>query len=106
MSAPPVAAIGAIARTEPPETMPVTQAPPAAPGAHVSFSQMFLDGVDVVSQKTSAADAMVKSFILDDSIPPHRVIYALEQSQLALQMMLQVRNRLVEGYQDIMRMQL
>ncbi len=49
---------------------------------------------------------MVKAFVLNDSIPPHRVIYALEQSQMALQMMLQVRNRLVEDYQDIMRMQL
>ena len=52
------------------------------------------------------ADAMAQAFVLNDSIPPHQVIFALEQSQLALQMMLQVRNRLVEGYQDIMRMQL
>jgi flagellar hook-basal body complex protein FliE len=34
------------------------------------------------------------------------VFYALEQSSMSLQMMMAVRNRLVEGFQEIMRMQL
>lgn len=77
-----------------------------APAERVSFSQLFSDGIDDVSRKADAADAMVKAFVVDDSVQPHQVMYALEQSQLALQMMLQVRNRLVEDYQDIMRMQM
>jgi len=111
MSTHPVAAIAAThAVTEPDALMPaLTQATgPSKAGAptHTSFLQMISDGLDKVGQKAADADAQVKAFILDDSMPPHRVIYALEQSQMSLQMMLQVRNKVVEDYQDIMRMQL
>jgi flagellar hook-basal body complex protein FliE len=34
------------------------------------------------------------------------VTFALEQARLSLELMLQVRSRLVEGYQQIMGMQL
>lgn len=79
-------------------------AQPSAPGA--SFGQMLLDGVQGVNQKLIDADQAVTAFALDDSIPLHQVTYALEQSRLAFELMLQVRARLVEGYQEIMRMQL
>ena len=105
MTTHPVEAIGAITAAVRPEALaPKLMA--NASQATVPFAQLFFDGVDKVSQKAADADAIVQSFILDDSIAPHRVMYALEQSQLSLQIMLQVRNRLVEGYQEIMRMQL
>jgi flagellar hook-basal body complex protein FliE len=106
MSAHPTAAIAAVTAAAPDPTLapaPV-QAPAGAP--RVSFSEMISDGLDTINQRAADADAQVKAFILDDSIPPHRVIYALEKSQMSLQMMLQVRNKVVEDYQDIMRMQL
>lgn len=106
MSANLLAAIGAITAATPSEAIASANVMAAAPQGNVSFSQIFFDGVDTVSQKAAEADATVKAFILDDSVPTHRVMYALEQSQLSLQMMLQVRNRLVEGFQEIMRMQL
>jgi flagellar hook-basal body complex protein FliE len=84
--------------------LPVPTQP--AVGRAGGFAQVLLNGIDQVNQKTLDADAMVKAFVLDDSVPPHQVMFALEQSRLSLEMMLQVRNRLVEGYQDIMRMQL
>ena len=106
MTAHPLAAVGAVTAASPTETTMQANVLATVPQGNVSFSQMFFDGVDAVSQKAAEADATVKSFILDDSVPTHRVMYALEQSQLSLQMMLQVRNRLVEGFQEIMRMQL
>lgn len=84
---------------------------PTAPGgqAHAaskSFSQMLLDGVDRADQKLKAADSMVTAFALDDSIPPHQVMFALEQAHHSLEALMQVRARLVESYQELMRMQL
>ena len=106
MSTNPLAAIGAVTAADASDAlMPsLVQAPAAPQGA--SFVQMISDGVDRVGQQAADADALVKSFIVNDSVPPHRVMYALEQAQLSLQLMLQVRNRVVEGYQEIMRMQL
>ena len=102
----PVAPISAISGADKTEALLPIPPAPVAPHGNVSFSQMFYDGIDKVSQQATQADGLVKAFVLDDSIPPHRVMFALEQSRLSLQLMLQVRNRLVEGYQEIMRMQL
>jgi flagellar hook-basal body complex protein FliE len=35
----------------------------------------------------------------------HQVMIRLEESRLAFQLTMQVRNRLLESYQDVMRMQ-
>lgn len=106
MTANPLAAVVAVTAASPVETVLPANVLATGSQGNVSFSQLFFEGVDSVSQKAAEADATVKSFILDDSVPTHRVMYALEQSQLSLQMMLQVRNRLIEGFQEIMRMQL
>jgi flagellar hook-basal body complex protein FliE len=83
---------------------PVAATPPApATGA---FSRMLSDGIDQVQDKVSAADKLVNAFVLDDSIPVHQVSFALEQAKLSLELMLQVRSRLVEGYQQLMTMQM
>ena len=71
-----------------------------------SFSQMMMNGVTQVDQKMKAADAAVTAFALNDSIPPHQVMFALEAAHNAMSMMMQVRARVVEGYQELMRMQL
>jgi len=106
MSAPHVAAISAVTAANPAEA-PLPAAPQTATAAPAtSFYKMISTGIDKANQRAAEADAQVKAFILDDSVPPHRVIYALEKAQMSLQLMLQVRNRVVEGYQEIMRMQL
>jgi len=76
-----------------------------APGG-ASFAQMIGSGVGQVNRDLVQADAMVSAFALDDSVPLHRVTLALEQARLSFELMMQVRSRLVEGYQEIMRMQL
>lgn len=106
MSVPHVAAISAVTAANSAEA-PLPAAHQTAKGAPAtSFYKMISNGIDTANKRAAEADAQVKAFILDDSVPPHRVIYALEQSQMSLQLMLQVRNRVVEDYQEIMRMQL
>ena len=80
--------------------------PPASQATSSSFAQMLLQGVDGVNQKVTQADAMVKAFAVDDTVPLHQVTFALEQARLSVELMMQVRARLVEGYQEILRMQL
>lgn len=71
-----------------------------------AFAQMLLGGVDRVNTDVMQADKMVRAFAVDDSVPVHQVTFALSQAQNSLELMLQVRNRLVEGYQQLMNMQL
>jgi flagellar hook-basal body complex protein FliE len=88
---------------QPPGPVQTAYRPGAGPGG---FAQLLLDGVDAANAKLVEADAMVRAFALDDSIPVHQVTYALEQARLSFELMLQVRNRLLEGYQQLMNMQL
>jgi len=87
---------------------PIAQALPVQPRSvqAMSFSQMLLQGVDAANQKAIDANEAVRAFTLDDSVPVHQVTFALSQAQLSMQLMLQVRNRMVEGYQQLMNMQL
>lgn len=100
MSVAPVAAIAAA-------PSPALAAPPALGGpAGMGFARMLVDGIQGVNDKAIVADRTVRAFVLDDAIPVHQVSFALEESRLSLELMLQVRSRLVEGYQQLMTMQM
>lgn len=84
---------------------PLPQAPALAP-AGGDFASMLAQGLKSVETKVAHADELVKAFALDDSIPVHQVTYALEDARLAVELAMQVRSRLLEGYRDLMTMQL
>jgi flagellar hook-basal body complex protein FliE len=94
---PPIAGVVNIAPLAP--TAPVTAGSP-------DFAKWLTDGIDAVNRKLLDADATVQAFALDDSIPVHQVTYALEQAKLSLELAMQVRARLLDGYQQLMNMQL
>lgn len=102
MSVAPIEAVGSAA-----EVFAPLQAAPPAMGSHgVSFAELISTGVERVNDDLKTAEAMVKAFTLDDSIPVHQVTFALEQARLSVELMMHVRSRLLEGYQELMRMQL
>lgn len=71
----------------------------------ISFQQMLSKRIEATSEKLAEANRLVTAFAIDDSIPAHQVTFALEEARLSLELMMQVRNKLVEGYQQIMGMQ-
>lgn len=86
---------------------PVSNPLATLPGVSgTSFATMLGDGLKSVEAKVAKADEMVRRFALDDSVPVHQVTYALEEARLSVEMGLQVRARLVEGYRELMNMQL
>jgi flagellar hook-basal body complex protein FliE len=97
-----VSTLGAIAAADIQNVAPAQ--PQAAPGQ--SFAQLLLDGVGRVDQDLKAADAVAARFAVDDSVPLHEVTIALERARLSVEIMTLIRSRLVESYQEMMRMQL
>ena len=87
-------------------------APPAVPGAtgtHVaagsvqSFGESLMRLVE--SAETAGADANgAVANMLDKSGDVHDAMIALQRAELSLQLTVQIRNKLVSAYQDIMRM--
>ena len=71
-----------------------------------SFSKIMMSGLDKVDHQIAAADSLVQRFALGEPIPVHQVTIALEQARISLELAMQVRSRLLEGYREIMNMQL
>jgi flagellar hook-basal body complex protein FliE len=70
-----------------------------------SFGTM-LDGlVSGVAAKQSAAAAQTNAVLMGDTGQLHQSVIAMQESQVAFSLMVEVRNKLVESYQELMRMQ-
>jgi flagellar hook-basal body complex protein FliE len=70
-----------------------------------SFGTM-LDGlVTNVSNKQAEATELTKRVLLGDSDQLHSSVIAMQEAGVAFTLMVEVRNKLVESYQELMRMQ-
>jgi flagellar hook-basal body complex protein FliE len=99
----PIAPIGLVA----PADMPVITPSPVRLSQPVSsFADVITSGIGNVESKLTKAEALANAFALDDSIPVHQVTFALEDARLSLELLMQVRSKLVESYQQLMGMQL
>lgn len=100
-------AIAALSAAQAAVAAPQAAAPAAAPhAAGQDFGSMLLANVMHADASVQAAESAVQAFAVDGQAPPHQVMLALEEARMSLHFALQVRNRLVEGYQELMRMQL
>jgi flagellar hook-basal body complex protein FliE len=97
----PIAAIGAVDSTfeirEAAGTSASTQ-----PRAFDALEKM----IDEVNDNVVQADHAVRLLSLGETSSLHEVMLSLESARLSMGLMVQVRNRLVDAYQDLMRMQI
>jgi len=59
-----------------------------------------------VNQQLTDSDSQLRGLALGQADNLHQVMISLEKAKLSFELVLQVRNRLLEAYQDIMRMQI
>lgn len=50
------------------------------------------------------ADESIKKFVSGEKVALHDVMIAVQEAQISFQLMLELRNRLLEAYQEVMRM--
>jgi len=60
--------------------------------------------IDAVNDLQEQAGAMQKSLYSDNPVELHRVMIAAEEAGTAMDLLLEVRNKLVEAYQELLRM--
>lgn len=80
---------------------------PVRPAASAggSFADVLGRMVTEVSAKQQAAGASVSALLSGGNVPLHQTVVAMEEASLSFQLMLEVRNKLLESYQELMRMQ-
>jgi len=83
-----------------------SQLPSAAPAGGADFSSMLGKMVSEVNAKQMDAAQSVNALQGGQNVPLHQAVISMEEASVSFQLMVEVRNRLMDSYQEIMRMQI
>lgn len=70
-----------------------------------SFSDILRNSVDKVNEMQTQADTAVKELVAGRSKNIHETMLTIERADTSLKLMMQVRNKILDAYREIMRMQ-
>jgi len=70
------------------------------------FTEVFEQQLGKVNQDLKAAEVSLEKLAAGEPVELHDVMISLETARISVQTMIQVRNRLMEAYQEVMRMQI
>jgi flagellar hook-basal body complex protein FliE len=79
---------------------PASAAGPAT-GEGASFKNVLLDSIQQVNSMQQDANRAVEHLATGGDISPGEVFTAVQKADLAFRMMMQVRNKLVQAYQEV-----
>ncbi len=69
------------------------------------FGEMLGDLVQGVNEKQAVSKETVNALLAGQNVPLHQAMIAMEEASVSFQLMVEVRNKLLESYQELMRMQ-
>lgn len=78
---------------------------PAAPAAGQGFGDLLTNLVDKVDGLQKTADASVADVVSGKVTDVHQVAVKVQEAGVAFDLMLGVRNRLMDAYQELIKMQ-
>jgi flagellar hook-basal body complex protein FliE len=78
----------------------------AQPAGGDSFATMLGQMASDVNAQQNNATQTVNALQSGQKVPLHQAVIAMEEANVSFQLMVEVRNRLLESYQEIMRMQI
>jgi flagellar hook-basal body complex protein FliE len=73
--------------------------------AGLKFGEVLKDAIETVNELQKTSDTEIQKLITGESQDLHSTLIAVQKADLSFQMMMQVRNKIVQAYQEIMRMQ-
>jgi len=73
---------------------PVSESQPA-------FKEFLLDALDHVNSMQNDADQAVEQLLTGGDANPAEVLTAVQKADLSFRMMMQIRNKLVQAYQEL-----
>jgi len=78
----------------------------AAPARTGGFADALHGAIERVNQLDLDAGAEIRRLLAGETEDWHRSLLAVQKAELAFEMLLQTRNKVVQAYQEIMRMQI
>src|SRR2546423_10503117 len=84
----------------PPTLPPVSPAAGAATGGQ-PFKNILLEALNQVNTMQSQANEAVEQLVTGGDVNPAEVLTTLQKADISFRMMLQIRNKLVQAYQEV-----
>lgn len=75
-----------------------------APPENLSFAQILAQQLDQVNIAQIKADETTKQFLAGNIQDVHQVMIAAQEAKITLQLAVEIRNKIIEAYQEISRM--
>jgi|WetSurMetagenome_2_1015567.scaffolds.fasta_scaffold524556_2 flagellar hook-basal body complex protein FliE len=89
-----------------PPIAPASITPSAARSAGESFSSLLESAVRTTEGARTEAQQAVNRFLAGEDGELHNAVLTTQRAEMQFELLLQVRNKVVSAYQEIMRMQL
>ena len=70
------------------------------------FAGWLQSNLTEVNQQLLEGDAKLQEFVTGETANLHEVMLSLEKSKISFELILAVRNKMLEAYQEVMRMQI
>jgi flagellar hook-basal body complex protein FliE len=78
----------------------------SSPKAGSNFSSVLAGAIGRVDQAQQNSESSIQKFLSGEDEEVHKVALATQQAALSFDLFLQVRNKVVSAYQEVMRMQM
>jgi flagellar hook-basal body complex protein FliE len=69
------------------------------------FGEVLKDAISTVNDLQKQSDSEIRNLMAGENQDLHATLIAVQKADLSFQTMMQVRNKIVAAYQEIMRMQ-
>jgi flagellar hook-basal body complex protein FliE len=73
--------------------------------AQKSFASVLKDSINQVNQSQLEADTMTEKLAQGQNVDLHQVMIAQQKANITLQATMEIRNKVIDAYQEMMRMQ-
>lgn len=73
--------------------------------AQKSFATVLKQSIEKINETQNQSDAMTEKLARGENIDLHQVMIASQKASISMQAALEVRNKVIEAYQETMRMQ-
>ncbi len=87
--------------------IPIPMSPPPAPSlvssdkSQQSFKNLLMEGIEQVNAMQQNADKAVEELVTGGEADPAMVLTAVQKADMSFRMMMQIRNKLVQAFQEI-----
>lgn len=78
----------------------------ASNAAKEDFADWVKSELEALNGQIRSADLGLRDLAVGETDNLHQVMLAISKAEISMELVVQVRNRLLEGYQEVMRMQI